>query len=115
MPQLPTSSFETVSAQETSEHLFVFCPSVVRARLPSWNVKTRPSFERYRSHSKPNPRSTASLYAGRVFSGASTDSPRWAMRVSYAGRDTVAHPAKTAANAAAAINLDVVFIFDSLL
>ena len=109
LPQLPTSSFESVSSHDASEHLLVFAPPVVRVRFWSWKVNTRPSFERYRSHSKPKPRSTASLYAGRVFSGASFDSPRWAISVSYAGFFTVAQPARAAA-AMAASAIDAIFI-----
>ena len=60
LPQFPTSRRE-ISLHVTSAHLLVFAPPVVRFRFPSWNVKTRPSFDRYTSHSNPKPRSTAVL------------------------------------------------------
>ena len=45
LPQLPTSSFAT-SSQVASLHLLVFAPPEVRVSVLSWNVNTRPSFER---------------------------------------------------------------------
>ena len=45
LPQLPTSTFSS-SAHVVSLHPFVLAPSVVRFRSRSWNVNTRPSFER---------------------------------------------------------------------